>query len=423
MKKLLLTFGVGSHVPCLELALPGFARFACRHGYDLLVSQCEAEGRPLSWGKIPALRKALADYDLVLWLDADCVIMDSQDDIAASVPAEAWQALVAWERCGSAAIPSCGVWLLRPPMLPILEAVWQNTARIDHFWWEQAALIELMGYEIIDRRIRMKKSTELAERTCFLPMVWNSSPQHHVSGARILHATKTNDRVGQMRQWVNTLNGCGMTAKQNGRRTKQQVREEFICRFIKRPPGAMYDIGVGLKSEWLTLKHVYHDMQLFGCEPHPEERRKILKAGFPGPLLDVAIGELSGRASLRLHASDSMSSSIMPIAAVAGEVDVEMWTLDQFDAHVGSPDRILLWMDIEGSELAALRGGCKLLSSGRVRWINLEERRDGHSPTTGWCQPQEIQALLSSHGFRRITAYNRHATHQDVIYVHQVEER
>lgn len=423
MKKLLLTFGVGSHFPCLELALPSFHRFANRHGYDLLVSSCDSAGRPHSWGKIPAIQKALAEYQLVLWLDADCVIVDTRDDPASFLPDDAWQALVAWERKRSHPIPNCGVWILRRQMRPILEAMWANTARINHCWWEQAALIDMMGYEINDRRVRMKEPTQLRESTYFLRNIWNAGHNHDVPGARIRHAAKSKDRLGQMRQWIDTLNGGGANASENRQRTKQQVREEFICRFIRKPPNAMYDIGVGLKSEWSTLKRVYREMQLFGCEPHPEERQKILKADFPGPLLEVAIGEMPGRAKLRMHATDSMSSSLMPITASAAEVDVEMWTLDQFDAHVGSADRILLWMDIEGSELAALRGGSNLLSSGRVRWINLEERRNGHSPTDGWCQPPEIQSLLESYGYRRMTAYNRHATHQDVIYVHQDEER
>ena len=63
----------------------------------------------------------------------------------------------------------------------------------------------------------------------------------------------------------------------------------------------------------------------------------------------------------------------------------------------------------------------KLLASGRVRWINLEERRNGHRPAPGWCDPQKLQTFLTDHGFLRIADYNRHATHQDVIYVHKEE--
>ncbi len=86
-------------------------------------------------------------------------------------------------------------------------------------------------------------------------------------------------------------------------------------------------------------------------------------------------------------------------------------------------DRILLGMDIEGSELPAPRGGIGLLDSGRVRWINLEERRNGDCPVVGWTEPAELHAFLTSHGFVRAAVYNRHPTHQDAIYVHREEQR
>lgn len=206
--------------------------------------------------------------------------------------------------------------------------------------------------------------------------------------------------------------------------TNQARHEAVIARFIPphQPPLAMYDIGVGPKTEWRTLGGLYPKMQLHGCEPHPVTFQQVRKAGFRGPLHPVAIGETEGTARLHDPAGDHKCATLLPLLRATRHCDVQVWTLDHFDQVAGCPDRILLWMDIEGMELAALKSGPELLASGRVRWINLEERRDGHTPAEGWCQPEELQAFLAARGYIRHLEYNRHSTHQDVIYLHKDEK-
>lgn len=198
---------------------------------------------------------------------------------------------------------------------------------------------------------------------------------------------------------------------------RQEKFEAVICRFIRGNPDAMYDIGVGPKSEWRTLGKKYPRMRIFGCEPHPLTREAVLAAGFPGPLANVAIGENEGTATLYDVGPTMMQSTLFPRAGITRQFEVTVQSLDRFDMNAGQPDRILLWMDIEGSELSALRSGRRLLASGRVRWINLEERRKGNRPIDGWCTPKELRQFLADLGFKHVLDYNRHPTHQDVIYV------
>lgn len=199
--------------------------------------------------------------------------------------------------------------------------------------------------------------------------------------------------------------------------TPQELHESTICRFIRGTPGALYDIGVGPKSEWRTLGRRYPKMRVCGCEPHPAQFESLLRAKFPGPLAQVAIGEAEGTATLHHATHDPKVSSLFSVGYANATCEVRVWTLDRFDEAVGRPDRILLWLDIEGSELSALRSGPRLLGSGRVHWINLEERRSGHCPASGWTDPAELHTFLVAQGFRRAAAYNRHPTHQDAIYV------
>jgi hypothetical protein len=55
----LVTAGVGPYEPLLALALPSFAEYAERHGYELVCGDgSEAGDRPAGWAKVPLLRRA-----------------------------------------------------------------------------------------------------------------------------------------------------------------------------------------------------------------------------------------------------------------------------------------------------------------------------------------------------------------------------
>ncbi|MEX2139800.1 MAG: FkbM family methyltransferase [Pirellulales bacterium] len=203
---------------------------------------------------------------------------------------------------------------------------------------------------------------------------------------------------------------------------QQALNESFICRFIRAEPEALYDIGVGPKTEWQTLGAKYPSMRIFGCEPNPIQHANLVGAKFPGPLIAAAIGEMEGVATLHYPSDDLKRGSLLPVDYADAKCPVEVWSLDRFDEAMGRPDRILLWMDVEGYELSALRSGRRLLESGRLRWINLEERRGGDRPAEGWCDPQELHEFLCSNGYVRVADYNRYSTHQDAIYVHRDEK-
>lgn len=199
MRRALLTYGVGQHEELLEIALPSFKRFAKRHGYQLLVGAHEQD-RPPSWWKVPALREALDEFDEVLFIGADLVIVDSSEDL--DVPTEAWQALVEhWTPDGH--IAGGDFWLVRKPMRTWLERIWEKIEHRDHGWWEQAALIELMGYSF-ERPVRLREPSLLYERTHFLDAGWNVHKweQQTVEHPRVMHATMYDDRAGVMRGWA-----------------------------------------------------------------------------------------------------------------------------------------------------------------------------------------------------------------------------
>lgn len=207
--KALLTFGVGPSAELLDISRPLFVRYAARHGYAYIEVPAVGPERPPSWMKVANLIEALATYDEVLWLDADVAIVDGAEDIAAHVHADAWQAMVIHSG-PSGDIPNCGVWLVRKPMVSHLHKLWGMESYINHYWWEQGAMHELLGYTTSDSMIHPehKVETELYKRTCFLPLEWNSLPSYptarsscpkFVHGAGEPHSR----RVAMLRKWVN----------------------------------------------------------------------------------------------------------------------------------------------------------------------------------------------------------------------------
>jgi hypothetical protein len=193
MTKALVSFGTGPASAMRQLTLPRMMLYGARHGYTPHFNH-EPTLEPPSWGKVPILRKLLLTHDAVLWLDADCLIVDPLEDLAAHVPASAAHALVS-HQTGEGVIPNCGVWYLTQAAAPLLDEVMGLYAKHwDHCWWEQAAVIERIN-------------DGWRSRTFFLDPGWNRHPQDHqlTDRVRIEHYTAMPDRFGSLLRRVEAL--------------------------------------------------------------------------------------------------------------------------------------------------------------------------------------------------------------------------
>jgi hypothetical protein len=187
--KALVTFGVGRYAPLLDISRPLFRQYAERHGYEYIELVNVPATRPLSWMKLEPLARALETYDAVLWLGADVVIVDGSEDIGSQVAPDAWQGMVA-HHVSEGEVPNCDVWYLHPPMAPILKQAWEMTGFINHPWWEQAAIMHLMGYDLGKLPIKCTTPTDLYRHTHFLPLAWNShESSDRAAEPRFVHAT------------------------------------------------------------------------------------------------------------------------------------------------------------------------------------------------------------------------------------------
>jgi hypothetical protein len=189
VSKALVTFGSGPAAELLEMALPTFRDYAQRHGYELVIGEEPCE-RPPAWTKIPLLQRAIETHQFVLWLDADAIILDPRDDIEAVVPQHAFQAFNLY--CGSPesgeAAPCTGVWALRAGTRArdLLAAVWAQDDLAHHPYWEQAALMRLMGWTT-ELPIVKQHTSEWDDGTAYLADEWNVVPMYPQGHVRIRH--------------------------------------------------------------------------------------------------------------------------------------------------------------------------------------------------------------------------------------------
>jgi hypothetical protein len=192
LRKVLCSLATGPHAALLDIARPSFEAYAERHGYDLVLSTtapAEAAGRPAAWGKIPFLREQLHAYDVVLWLDADVVIVDGEPDIATQLDDDRFLHLVT-HHFGRIANPNTGVmvWRACPEAHELLDRTWAEDATTDHPWWEQAAMLRVLGYEVDPHpTCRLARPDRLLSGVSFLPTTWNSIAQDPAPHPRFEH--------------------------------------------------------------------------------------------------------------------------------------------------------------------------------------------------------------------------------------------
>lgn len=237
--KALATIGTGPMEPVLDLALPTFRAYADRYGYEVVVGDGDSQGRPPSWAKVLLMKRLLNEYDEVLWIDADAIILRNDRDISDEVPPDAWQAFAMCPGWRTGPILNCGVWLIRSTdkAKSFLDLVWSAEHRIEHRWWEQMAVLDLLGFD--ERGEVIGESAWLAG-TCFLDDVWNRCED--IVGIqrddRIRHyAGRTNDyRLRRMIVDRKLIDG-ERWAWLSDIRWRRSIPRYKLARFYATPPG------------------------------------------------------------------------------------------------------------------------------------------------------------------------------------------
>ncbi len=190
--------------------------WAARHGHRAEIrAEPAVPGRPPAWTKIRLMADILdSGAEGVMWVDADCLVVDPTPDPLAAL-GEAPEAdlriayhhyyvrpqpgiLVRFE------MPNTGVVILRNSSWSraFLQRVWDNTAWLEHEWWENAAVMDLMGYHtLLDSGRANTPDPTVMARIAWLDLSWNARPDMDPSPRPVInHYTRT---MGERRRdWM-----------------------------------------------------------------------------------------------------------------------------------------------------------------------------------------------------------------------------
>jgi FkbM family methyltransferase len=168
------------------------------------------------------------------------------------------------------------------------------------------------------------------------------------------------------------------------------------------------DGGANIGEYSAKMRLAFPNAEIHAFEPTPQLFRGI-RQRFAGDHKTVcheqALGDKCGTATFHLT-QDTFSSSLLEeteklASQRVGTVDVSVTTLDAWAGNRTIPRPALLKLDLEGNELAALRGGEKALA--QIDYLEIETTfvkvRSGQ-PTF-----KEILNFMDDHGFELIDMY------------------
>jgi hypothetical protein len=168
-----------------DLALPSFRSYARAWDYSVQAVELSADGacadaaaQDAKWAKISLLRAALKTYPLAVWLDADVLVLRTDEDIVTHLHPADFQAFALEQVPLEHRInPNTGVWVLRscPEAFDFLDTV-ETVGAQPGPWADQGAVLAALGWERGDRQYRWARpgvGNRFLTRTSWLPPGWN----------------------------------------------------------------------------------------------------------------------------------------------------------------------------------------------------------------------------------------------------------
>lgn len=204
------------------------------------------------------------------------------------------------------------------------------------------------------------------------------------------------------------------------RRSGRAVTE--YCNLIEFTPDLVCLVGVGIRfAEVECMTEAWGDFELYGFEPHPDTYKSVFES-FPGRFYPYAVSDHNGRETLYSKPRHKDGASVFPKIIEKDrleceEFEVDTTTLDHMFKGIQTEFRKgLLWLDCEGCEEAALKGGKSFIDQS-ISVVNVE--LTGKPRGEGWCKPVDVHRKLVEYGFLQGWSHtNRVYTGQcDVIYV------
>lgn len=190
------------------------------------------------------------------------------------------------------------------------------------------------------------------------------------------------------------------------------IEHSAVLRSLK--VDGIIDVGANRGQFSLACRLALPGIPIIAFEPIPAEAATYRKVHGRIPnitLVESALGEATGRATLHLSKSAD-SSSLLPIGrrqtelyqntAEVGTIEVPVHRLDDMAAHWPQRTRQLLKLDVQGFELNVLRGAVGMLPRCAYVYAECSEVAlyEGQALRT------EVEAFLGEQGFKPLGRFN-----------------
>lgn len=163
--------------------------YCAKHGYTFIDDETILDkSRPIPWSKIHLLLKYLNEYDYLVWIDADILIMNMEIKLESFIERYSQYDQI----CGSDwRMENTGVWFIKNSDFShnFLKAIWDNEydekedPKERYMNWEQGSFINLLDKNFLQSKYRVKV-TQPHEMNSYW---YNYYPKHfvlHFAGVR-----------------------------------------------------------------------------------------------------------------------------------------------------------------------------------------------------------------------------------------------
>jgi len=215
------SLATGTFAELLDIAAPTFDAWAREQGYDLVLSteHLDAARHP-SWSKLALVEELLEQYEVVIWLDADTVVVRFDEPMPE--PGEGQViALSHHHQAHDRAHPvaNAGVFAIRRGAdATALLAAWRaDPERLqDHNWWENAAFLRLLGHSL-EPPFEVIEPSPWVSKVRSLDLRWNSVPGYcEARDPVIVHHARAEHGDNQRRIEGMSVDAAVALASRNG---------------------------------------------------------------------------------------------------------------------------------------------------------------------------------------------------------------
>jgi hypothetical protein len=172
----LCSLGIGEHAELLNIGKGQLCKWASYNRYqtDLRYESLDTK-RPHAWSKVLLISELLNSNKFVIWVDADTVVVDPTHDISKLVCMKKPLAMVA-HTYHDQWFPNTGVMAIRSTFFTrrLFKTLWRMEQFTEHKWWENGALLDLLGFDVTREPLKRIKKDLVGHRINWLSNSWNS---------------------------------------------------------------------------------------------------------------------------------------------------------------------------------------------------------------------------------------------------------